>query len=185
MKFKILSLLLVSFILLNAQTKTPEIVTAAAKKNIGKVKKCIRKGDNINAKSRSKWSALSYSVKNNDLIMAKLLLENGADVDITINTKESPLLMSAKYNNSRIAKLLIQNGADVNFKDIMKFTVVHWAAKNGNTDLLNLLLSNGANINARNINGRSPLDVAKPNVKNYLKDKGAKTGKQLFKEATS
>lgn len=185
MKFKFLSLLLVSFIFITAQTKTPEIVTAAAKKNIGKVKKCIRKGNDVNAKSRSKWSALSYAVKNNDLIMAKLLLEHGANVDITINTKESPLLMAAKYNNARMAKLLIQNSADVNFKDIMQFTVVHWAAKNGNKELLDLLLSNGAKINARNINGRSPLDVAKPNVKSYLKEKGAKTGKELFEEATS
>jgi cytohesin len=184
MKPIFIAILLSFFVVVNAQPETPDIVTAAAKRNISKIKSCIKNGDNVNAKSPSQWSALSYAVLNKDEEMAKLLLDNKADVNITINTKESPLLMASKYNNTSMGRLLINYKADINFKDIMDFTVLHWAAKNGNKELIELLLTNGATINHKNINGRTPLDVANASVKDLLINKGAKTGQELFKNSS-
>ena len=175
-------MLIIPTMFVYAQKGAPDIVNYAAKKNIGKVKSCVKKGHDINAKSRMQWSALSYSVKNNDINMAKYLLDNGAKVDITINTKESPLSLAAKYNYTQMAQLLISYNADVNFSDLMQFSIMHWAAKNNNKNLVDLLLSKEANINAKNVSGRTALDVANASIKSYLVDKGAKTGKQLYDE---
>lgn len=183
MKNYLLLLFFITSILVNAQKSAPEIVNYAAKNNIGKVKSCIKKGDDINAKSRMQWSALSYAVKNNDLKMAKLLLDNNAHVDITINTKESPLSLAAKYNYIQMSKLLIDYNADVNFNDLMQFSIIHWAAKNNNKELVDLLLTKGADINAKNVSGRTALDVADSAIKSYLISKGAKTGKELYDAA--
>jgi len=182
MKNILLSFILFSFIFANAQSSTPEIVNYAAKKNIGKVQWCIKKGHDINAKSRSKWTALAYAVKNKDYKMVKILLENDANTEIYISTRETPLLLACKYNYTNIAKLLIQYKADVKFEDIVEFTSLQWAAKYGNKELVELLLANGAEINHKNVNGRTALDVAATNISGYLKSKGAKTGKQLYDE---
>jgi len=172
-------LILFSILSISLFAQTPKIVVAAAKGNIKKVTNCIKKGD-INAKSRTKWSALAYAVNRNDLPMTQLLLENNADVNTRINTRETPLLLAAKYNYTEIAALLLKYNADAMAVDIIRFTPLHWAAKNGNKKLIELLLTAGADINAQNVSSRTVLDLAKPSVKKYLISKGAKKSNELL-----
>ena len=163
-----------------SQKKAPAIVIAASKGNISKVESYIKKGKDINAKSRSQWSAISYAVNKNNYEMTKLLLDHNADVNNRINTKETPLLLASKYNFNEIAYLLIQHKANVEAKDIIGFRAIHWAAKNNNKELIIKLLDAGANINSKNIQGRTALDMAAPKIKDYLRSKGAKTGQELI-----
>ena len=162
------------------QHKTPRIVIAASKGKISDVKTYIKRGDDINATSRTHWSALAYAVNKNNYKLTELLLEKGADVNSRINTKETVLLLAAKYSYTQIAILLLEHHANVEAKDIIEFRAMHWAAKSNNKELIIKLLEFGANINAKNVQGRTPLDMANPNIKKFLQSKGAKTGKELI-----
>jgi ankyrin repeat protein len=56
-----------------------------------------------------------------------------------------------------------------------------WAVKDSNMKLIQYLVEHGANVNAQNNNSRAVLELAvTPEVKEYLKKKGAKTSQELM-----
>ncbi len=57
---------------------------------------------------------------------------------------------------------------------------MHWAAKNNNKELVQALINAGANINSKNVQGRTPLDMADQKIKSFMQKLGAKTGKELI-----
>ena len=81
---------------------------------------------------------------------------------------------------------------DVYTKDDHEYTPLHWAAMEGRKEVAELLIAAGANVNAKDVDGSTPLDLAKlyegdsPEDKaarmetaDLLRKHGGKTGKEL------
>ena len=106
-----------------------------------------------------------FWVRNDNVEIAKLLIENGADVNaktkhktwtkfgkvvnsptVSIPAQSTPLYIAIINNYIKTSKLLIENGADVNAKDAKGHTPLHFAK---NLEIVKLLIKNGADVNAR------------------------------------
>ena len=158
-----------------------KMITAAAKGDVKKVNTYLKKGANINAKNRARWTALAYATKYKHVNVVKYLVENGANINKTVNTGSTPLQIALNQGSYDIADYLIKNNADVNVKDIMGMSALAWAAKSNKLKVVKYLLENGADINSKNNGSRSVLDITiNADMKEFLKSKGAKTSEKLL-----
>ncbi|WP_342257708.1 ankyrin repeat domain-containing protein [Spiroplasma endosymbiont of Nomada ruficornis] len=98
---------------------------------------------------KSRYTPLQIAVKNNNIEMVKLLLENHADIDAQDVDGCTPLHLVVECNNIEMVKLLLENHADVNLKDINGCTPLHWAVECNNIEIVKLFIENGADINAQ------------------------------------
>ncbi|HBF88417.1 MAG TPA: hypothetical protein DDX39_07205 [Bacteroidales bacterium] len=162
-----------------------KMITAAATGNLSKVTSYVKKGVDVNAKSKTRWTALAYAAKYNYKDIVEYLLENGADINQKVNTGATALQISVNEENYDIAKLLISKKANIEVKDIIGLTALALAAKSGDLKAVKFLVENGANVNTKNNNGRTILDMTTDSsVKEFLRSKGAKTNEELFNAAT-
>lgn len=99
------------------------------------------------------------AARNNDLELAKLLIEKGADVNAKEWDGSTPLHVVAFNGSLEFAKLLIEKGADVNCKDKNAFTPLHLAADD-KLEVIELLIEKGAYLNAKNELGYTALHCA-------------------------
>lgn len=141
--------------------------------------------------------------------MAKLLIEHGADVNLRVSLDDSifkDCSRTAIHESSRdfnLTKLLIDKGANINAKDMDGKTALHLLIYYGTKDsaemlkIAKLLIDNGAKINFKDNYGNTALDNVKnlttnpcdknkekiendvKELKNYLIQKGAKTGEEI------
>ncbi|MFH2094397.1 MAG: ankyrin repeat domain-containing protein [Bacteroidota bacterium] len=161
-----------------------KFITLAAKGDFAKVTSCVKKGVNVNAKNRARWTALAYACKYGHGEIVQYLVENGANIDLTVNVGSTPLQVALNSNNFKIADYLIKKGADVNIPDITGMTALAWAAKSGDLKTVKYLIEHGADVNSKNVNARTILDnTTDPEVIAYLKSAGAKTGKELMQSS--
>jgi len=162
--------------------KEDKFIALAANGELNKVRNYLKKGIDINARNKAKWTALAYACKYNHNEVIKLLVDSGANVNQTVNVGSTPLQIALNNDNTEIAEYLISHNADIDIKDIMGMTALAWSAKQGDLKNVIFLIKHGADINSINVNSRTVLDIAiNKNVKIYLKIKGAKTSKELLK----
>ena len=103
---------------------------------------------------------LMEAVKNNELAIAELLIEEGADVNHQNKDGKTPLIRAAAYGNKEIADLLIKNGANLNASDLQNYTALMFAIEKDRPEIAKLLLEHNAEINTQNTSGWSPLILA-------------------------
>ena len=72
------------------------------------------------------------------------------------------------------AELLRKNGG--------KYSMINYAAKGGDVEAVKKFLADGADVNARDRMGRTPLDSAKGETAELLREHGGKTRKELKAE---
>jgi len=181
-----ISTLLIAFLISSVSVFADDLVdkyvTAAAKGEYSKVVSYVKKGVGIDQKNQARWTALAYACKYNHMDIVKFLIENGAGINEKVNTGSTPLAVALLSGNLEIADYLIKQKADINIPDIMGMSPLMWAVKDGNMKLIEYLVDHGANINAQNNNSRSVIEIAMaPEVKDYLKMKGAKTSQEMMK----
>lgn len=102
-------------------------------------------------------------LREDQMQMFMLLVDNGADVNIKDERGNTPLHYAAQEGQTEIAKILIAKGANVNAKGFKDGTPLHRAAKGGNKDVAVFLLDAGADVNAENYMERTPLHFAAKN----------------------
>ena len=71
-----------------------KFIAFAANGEFDKIENYIKKGINVNARNKSKWTALAYACKYNHLEIVKLLVDSGANVNTTVNVGSTPLLIA-------------------------------------------------------------------------------------------
>ncbi len=118
----------------------------------------------------SERTVLHYAVINNDLELAKLLID-AAEFDI--NAIDAPegwtaLHYAVAHGNNNAVKLLAENKADLNAKSYADETPLHVAVSKGELNTVKLLLEKGADINAKDKYGQKPLDVASDGNKKII-----------------
>ena len=88
--------------------------------------------------------------------------------------------------NVEALKEYLINDSEVNFSDKDGWTLLHFAAYGGHNEIIELLIEKGANLNEESIKGKTPIDLAKGNIKKdtaeLLRKHGAKTGAELKAE---
>ena len=129
--------------------------------------------DNNQSQKANKGTTALHWIRNDNVEIAKLLIENEADVNaktkeyfktkfgkttsshtISIPDQSTPLDLAILNEHIKTAKLLIDNGADINAKDNYGNTPLH---KTNNIEIAKTLIHNGADVNARNTYGNTPL----------------------------
>ncbi|XP_033761238.1 uncharacterized protein LOC117343023 isoform X1 [Pecten maximus] len=97
----------------------------------------------------------------NQLRIAKALMENGSSVNSQDWHLDTPLHSALASNNFRLAEMLVSSDYDVDLKNMIGDTCLHLAAKFGQTDICKLLIDRRANVNAVNMTNKTmPLHMA-------------------------
>src|ERR1700733_3960848 len=118
-----------------------------------KVIELIVAGADINAQvNYSGETPLHETCSNNNIEMAKLLINHGADVNSKADHDITPLYNVCSSNgNVELAQLLISHGANINMRDKQwGDTPLQRACSQGYLEVVKLLINHGADINIQN-----------------------------------
>ena len=103
---------------------------------------------------------LQIAVKNGNIDVAKLLIEQGADFNVTLGY-DGPLFgYAVEKNYVGIVEMLLKQGADFNVEDNHNNTLMESAVWRGYTDIVELFLEYGADVMAMDYYGRTLLHKA-------------------------
>jgi ankyrin repeat protein len=103
-------------------------------------------------------TALHWAVRQDDLEIAKLLIDAGANVKAANRYGVTPLSLACVNGNASIVELLLTAGADPNTALPGGETALMTAARTGNPGAVQSLIAHGANVNAREARrGQTPL----------------------------
>ncbi|CAJ2638584.1 unnamed protein product [Trifolium pratense] len=93
----------------------------------------------------------------------KAALASGADKDEEDSEGRTALHFACGYGEVKCAQVLLEAGAKVDALDKNKNTALHYAAGYGRKECVALLVENGAAVTLQNMDGKTPIDVAKLN----------------------
>ncbi|CAL0310979.1 unnamed protein product [Lupinus luteus] len=108
-------------------------------------------------------SIVHHTASVGDVEGLKSALASGADKDEEDSEGRTALHFSCGYGEVKCAQVLIEAGAKVDALDNNKNTALHYAAGYGRKECVALLLENGAAVTLQNLDGKTPIDVAKLN----------------------
>jgi serine/threonine protein kinase len=98
------------------------------KHDVNEVKSLLDRGVNPNAKDANGSSLLHYAVTNNQVDIAKLLIDRGADIHAHYSKDGHTVLhLAILHQDGEMTKLLLDNKADSNARDNFNFTPLHVA----------------------------------------------------------
>ncbi|MGI5923769.1 MAG: ankyrin repeat domain-containing protein [Lentisphaeria bacterium] len=121
-----------------------ELLQAGAAGDLAKVREKLAAGADVGARNNAGDSALTLAMREEQLAVFRLLVEQGAPVDIT--EPQLPLDFALSQQDYALARYLIeQRGVDVNALDTHNdFSVLCYAAGRGDVEALRFLLERGA-----------------------------------------
>ncbi|KAK1322711.1 Ankyrin repeat domain-containing protein 2 [Acorus calamus] len=93
----------------------------------------------------------------------KNALASGADKNEEDSEGRTALHFACGYGELKCAQVLLEAGATVDALDKNKNTALHYAAGYGRKECVALLLEHGAAVTLQNLDGKTPIDVAKLN----------------------
>jgi ankyrin repeat protein len=139
--------------------------------HLGKIKKLIEAGADIDKRNNSGWSALVYATMHKNLQIIKLLIAHGADVNFQLSPSGYSALIHAAYTNADHIKVLLKAGADVNaVADGYKTALLVAVVDKNDVSSVKLLLKAGADTSYRYqkyFNGKTILEIAKLKTREY------------------
>ncbi|KAK4754826.1 hypothetical protein SAY87_008583 [Trapa incisa] len=108
-------------------------------------------------------SIVHQSASVGDVEALKKALAEGANKDEEDSEGRTALHFACGYGEVVCAQVLLEAGAAVDALDKNKNTALHYAAGYGKNECVALLLENGAAVTLQNLDGKTPIDVAKLN----------------------
>ncbi|XP_016204539.2 ankyrin repeat domain-containing protein 2A [Arachis ipaensis] len=108
-------------------------------------------------------SLVHHTASIGDVEGLKNALASGGDKDEEDAEGRTALHFACGYGEVKCAQVLIEAGAKVDALDKNKNTALHYAAGYGRKECVALLLENGAAVTLQNMDGKTPIDVAKLN----------------------
>lgn len=143
--------------------KSPEkrFLIAARKGDIQTLAALLAQDVDINTRNDKGETALRIACMNNDLPIARFLLDKGADVNMADAEGKSPLSRAAGEGFNALLKLLLAApGIDVDAQKLDGDTALRLAVFYNHLESVRLLLDAGANPNIQNGEGNTPLTRA-------------------------
>ena len=153
------NLLLVSILLLNGCSKEKALFKAVQDQNTNRVYSLIRKGVNVNVRTKD-GTPLTVACKEGNLAIFSALLDAGADINLRNKFGETPLIVASLYGYPELVDILLKANANVDAKDNLDKTALYLASWRGNIETVRLLLQAGANVNKKAFLDREPLLIA-------------------------
>ncbi|XP_041012600.1 ankyrin repeat domain-containing protein 2B-like [Juglans microcarpa x Juglans regia] len=108
-------------------------------------------------------SIVHHTASVGDVEGLKNALASGADKDEEDSEGRTALHFACGYGEVKCAQVLLEAGATVDALDKNKNTALHYAAGYGRKECVALLLDSGAAVTLQNMDGKTPIDVAKLN----------------------
>lgn len=115
----------------------------------------------IRDENKTKYTPLMWAIQNNNVSVAKLLIDKGADINTTTPSGSSALLMATPRHLLDIAKLLIEKGANIEQQNDKGYTPIITSVLTANPVLAKLLIEKGADRTKRDKQGKTAIDYAK------------------------
>uniref|UniRef100_A0AAR2KG61 Euchromatic histone-lysine N-methyltransferase 2 n=1 Tax=Pygocentrus nattereri TaxID=42514 RepID=A0AAR2KG61_PYGNA len=107
----------------------------------------IQAGAKLDAQDKSLRTPLLEAIMNNQVEVARFLMQNGACVYHVEEDGSTGLHHAAKLGNLEIITLLLNTGqVDINAQDSGGWTPIIWAAEHRHTDIIRALLNRGADV---------------------------------------
>jgi len=111
-------------------------------------------------------SIVHHTASVGDVEGLKTTLASGADKDEEDSEGRTALHFACGYGEVKCAQVLLKAGAKVDALDKNMNTAFHYADGYGRKDCLALLLENDVVVTLQNMDGKTPIDVAKLNNQN-------------------
>jgi len=128
----------------------------------------IQKGADIFAVDGAGESLLHIASEFGHLDIIKYLFGLGFNVNQS-SMIHTPIIAASEGGHIEVVKLLLSNGANVNLTpEGRKDTALHVSAQKGFIEIVKLLLENKADPNSINGNGKTPKEIATPDVLNVF-----------------
>lgn len=124
-----------------------ELIEAAKKGDLEKLRALLDKGAPINARTKDGVTPLIIATSKGHRGVVALLLEQGADVTPVDPLGRTALIYAALQGREDLVKLFIDHNVDLNAEAKYRQRPISEAAKNGHLGVVRLLLDNGANPN--------------------------------------
>jgi serine/threonine protein kinase len=124
------------FYFLNLWGFTPMAAFTAIwqKHDVNEVRSLLDRGVSPNAKDANGSTLIHYAVTNNQVDVAKLLIDRGADIHAHYSRDgHTALHLAVLHQDGEMTKLLIDNKVDPNIRDNFKFTPLHISVLRKNT----------------------------------------------------
>ena len=156
----------------------PEISKAAYYGNVGQVTRLIRRGVDLNVRTKGSYDAtpLLIAVRRGHAKVAQLLMNAGADVNIPNVQNHPPLSTAIRYGHTDIARALIAKGADIDAGRDASYTPLTLALIYNQPAIALLLIEKGADVRIARKDGYKPITLAAhyghPEVLKRLIEKG-------------
>ena len=124
--------------------------------NLNIINTLIAKGADINAEHLH-MSPFEMAAARDNIPVAKLLLSKGF-----VPNLEKAGSVAAVFNSTRFMEFLLSRGLNVNAaNNLRRATLLHAAVDGNAASMVKFLLSKGADVNAKNVDGMTPLQLAK------------------------
>jgi ankyrin repeat protein len=125
-------------------SKVSDLMRAAAEDDLEKVKQLIYAKVSVNEVDGQNATALHYSVRSRNVLVARELIDAGIDVNGVDRDENTPLLLAVKNRANKIVGLLLKHGAMVNVRNRYHNSPLILAVRYGHKDIVGLLLNAGA-----------------------------------------
>jgi ankyrin repeat protein len=140
------------------QILNEDLRQAAINGSLGRARKLVRQGAQVDSKDLNGMTPLYYAVDKLHVPLAVYLLEQGADPNNAGETSYGPVLVRAGFaGRHNVVALLLQYKADINMRNYSERTALHEATWHSHKDTVSLLLEKGADPNTTDRMGSTPL----------------------------
>jgi len=151
---------------LSQRISQDELVDAAARGDLARVRALVVAGGNVNWQNARKDSVFLVASARGHAPIVQLALDYGADLKSTNRYGGTALIPACHYGHVEVVKLLLQTQIDVNHVNDLGWTALLEAVMLGDggpryQEIVNLLLRRGAKPNLADPEGVTPLAHAK------------------------
>jgi len=151
--------------------------TAVSLGDADRVRSCLEKGADVNAKDKDGLTPLHQAVAGGHKDIAELLLAKGADLNAKDGKGYTPLYSAIWTNDANMVRVLVSKGADVNFTPEKDYPPLHYAVWVENPDMARVLVDHGARFDVKDRDGwtafRYAASAANRDLVNLFIAKGA------------
>ena len=114
------------------------------------------------------------------MLVVEALIADGCSMNCVDLTGDSPLMMAVREGHEELVKKLIFAGAKLKLQDELGGTALHVAAVCNHIQCGILLVERGASVTIKNQFSETPLDVAKADFKEAIKQTLSFTTRKTF-----
>ena len=132
--------------------------------------------NDLNQGDDHRFSLLHWACWDGHLGIVDLLLQRGARLNATNMGDDTPLHLAASHGHREVVRRLVAARAPLNPANEHGNTPLHYACFWNHAEIAEDLVNQGALVNSENRYGQTALDVAKPRLARFLRDRARQLG---------